>query len=241
MDNIKFKKGDFITQMAYPKTFAIYGGQEFEPIKKGDEIDYSLICYYNPSHYTQNDDGTWGDKEKILEFDLDGESTCEYTLQASDMAFWRLCTEDEKNNALRILADEQKLAWDDIKCSLRKLAPGERIMLDEDDYFKHNSSSKYGHNSYYNRGNQNTPSTQTVKRKTITLSVNHDWAQREPIGPITIEHKELVLAECDRLKYSFSTYRGTVVYPQNGGYTPYRQGAYEDDYYYENYRYSCYD
>ena len=223
MKDLKFKKGEFITQNACPNCFAIFGGQPFDPIEKGGEIDYSLICYYNPAFYEQRGDGTYGDKETILEYDLDGESTCEYTIQIPDMDYWRLCTEEEKKRDIKFLAEEKRIAWDEIKHEFRRMVAGEKVLFDDDNYFRQGETIR---NPYY--GNNSNPNSHTVVRTTtkklITRFVKDDWEQKEPIATMTVEHKELVLNQCEKLKHSFyeSYYTGTRVYPQNGAEVPRR-------------------
>ena len=93
---LKFKRGDFITQFNHSNSFAIFGGDEYEPISDGSGIDYSLICYYNDAHYIQNSSGGWT-KESVFEYDLDEDETCEYTMNENDLHYWRICTEEEKS------------------------------------------------------------------------------------------------------------------------------------------------
>lgn len=222
--NLKFKKGDFITQISYPNVFAIYGGTPYDPIEPGGEIDYSLTCYYNPSHFTQDSQGKWN-SEVIFDYDLDGEDKCEYTINQSDMEYWRVCTVEEKKEALKILAEKKRLAWDDEKHILRHLAANEKFISDGEATARTRPASA-GANPYYNHSNyQQTPVRPTIPaRKTITLTVSATWKQKEPITVMDKVRRELVLAQCDKLKYAFNSYssNNVVIYPQNGTQVPRR-------------------
>ena len=225
--DLKFHNGEFITQISYPDVFAIFGGTAYDPIEPGGEMDYSLICYYNPSHFTQNSEGKW-DSEVVFEYDLEDDKKCEYTLNKSDMEYWRPCTDDEKLAALKILADKERLAWDDEKKHLRKLYPNERLIEGNNSEYKNNSHAP---NSYLPSQTQIKPLPPVAAKKTITLLVNEAWEQGDPITTMDGERRELIAAECDRLKYSFSSYSNSMVaYPQNGSQVP-RRNYYDGSYY----------
>lgn len=235
-----FKRGEFITQNSCPNSFAIFGGEAYDPINPGDGIDYSLICYYNPTHFVQNSDGKWL-REEVFEYDLeggnDGDETCEYTINESDVDYWRSCTQEEIDDALRFLASKHHLAWDEKEKEFRKLKQNERIMFDEPrstgaagGNVRHigHSGPAQSTNPYYNRGAVAARPT----RKTITLVVKDDWEQKEPIVCMTQEQRKFVAEQCDKLKFAFNTYgyNGVTIYPNSGAQVPRRVGAMGNEY-----------
>ena len=209
--NTKFKKGEFITQNSCPDSFAIFGGEAYDPIEKGAGPDYSLICYYNPSHFNQDSNNRWV-REEVFEYDLETneiDESCEYTINADDMDYWRHCTQDEIENALKILANK-RLAWIKETNKFRRLATNEQIKFDTP--VTPVSTGEPGGNTFsrqspiYNRNvgfyNPNA-SSKNDARKLITRTVKDDWEQKEPITTMTNEHKDLVEKECINLKYAF--------------------------------------
>ena len=230
--NLKFKKGEFITQDTCPDSFAIFGGEAYDPLKAGDGVDYSLICYYNPQH-TSKENGRWV-SESILEYDLeDTGETCEYTINESDMDFWRTCTQGEIDNALKYLSTKH-LAWVEENKKFRKLGVNERIVFGSEEQQRSTGAPggnvrHIGHsgppgivnpNPFYQNRNV-APARAT---KTITRVVREDWEQKEPIATMTVEHKEMVLVQCEKLKFAFDSYQsnGIRVYPNNGAQVPRR-------------------
>lgn len=222
---MKFKKGEFITQNSCPDSFAIFGGDAYEPVEKGAGVDYSLICYYNPSHYSQDSQGIWI-RESVCEYDLDGEETCEYTINADDMQYWRNCTQEEIDNALKILA-RKHLAWIKDENKFRKLGPNEQIAFEE---HKNTgmpggnvtrTSPMYGGNT---PGIVNPNARSYNNTRTITRAIDDNWEQKEPIVTMDEERRVFVAGQCDKLKYAFDSYQygGVRVYPQNGAQIPRR-------------------
>jgi hypothetical protein len=229
--NLKFRKGEFITQNSCPDSFAIFGGDAYDPVVKGAGVDYSLICYYNPSHYNQDSQGKWV-RESVCEYDLDEEETCEYTINADDMQYWRSCTQEEIDNALKILA-KKRLAWVEETHKFRKLALNEQLVFDNPKCTgtcggnARRTSPMYGGSTpgivnpnTYNYNNTNI-------RKTITRNINNDWVQKEPIATMDEERRIFVAGQCDKLKYAFDSYQygAAIVYPQSGAQVP-RRAAY---------------
>jgi len=236
MKNLKFKKGDFITQIGSTQgSFAVFDGDEFEI--EGCKM-YALMCYYNCEHYTQNSEGHFT-KEYIFECDIE-DDTCEYAVEETDMDSWRLCTTDEETAALKFLAEEKKIAYVPTTKRFRKLLPYEVINFGvpkSTGTSGGNVIGRMGGNPYYGRGGMplNKPTTTT---KTITRVVKEDWEQKEPVCTISEEHTILLQAECERLKYSFNSYT-VASRPFVGGcyaghgldpYDEYGYGAY-DEYY----------
>ena len=221
--NLKFNKGDFITQNSCPNSFAIFGGDAYDPIEQGAGVDYSLICYYNPQHFDQTSNGNWV-RQTVFEYDLEDE-TCEYTINANDMEYWRACTESEKDDALRFLASKH-LAWNDNSYKFRKLGVNEQLMFGG----PKNTGACGGNvrhvgantNPYYNPNAYNRNTATTPKRKTITRIVDDNWEQKEPIETMSEEHRVLLVGQCDKLKYAFDDYRFgcNVSVPRRGGSYP---------------------
>lgn len=223
LDELKFKKGDFITQNNSPESFAIFGGDIYESEDSESETLYSLICYYNPSHYEQNSDGKWI-KQSVIEYDFednDHDETCEYTIGDGDFDFWRLCSKREIEAALKMLAETKKLAWDDKTNKFRKLGPNERLVFDEPKSTGAcggNVNRGLGINPFYGKGQQKTV-------KLITRSVKDDWEQKEPICTMNDEKREFVAGLCEKTRiYTTCTTGATRVYPTCGAQVPRRTG-----------------
>ena len=200
----RFKKGEFITQNTCPDSFAIFGGDVFAPENRDDGEDYSLICYYNPSHFNQDGSGKWV-REEVFEYDLGTIEVCEYTINVRDMGFWRKCTEKEKEDALKVLAEKKQLAFDEDTNKLRKLGMNEKLFFgDKKENKRCQTVPMY-----------NTNTTKVVNaNKKITLDVDENWMQKEPITSMDGARKTFVSAQCEKLKYSFSSYYS----PYYGGY-----------------------
>ena len=231
-----FKRGEFITQNSCPNSFAIFGGEAYDPINPGDGMDYSLICYYNPAHFNQSSEGKWV-REEVFEYDLEeADETCEYTINESDVDYWRSCNQLEIDEALKFLA-KKHLAWDEKEKEFRKLGVNERIVFGEEpkstgvtgDNVRHiGHSGPPSTNPYYNRQRQ----VQTNTRKRITLLVKDDWEQKTPIVSMTQEQRDFVAEQCFKLKYAFDNYgyNGVTIYPTCGGQVPRRVGPMGNEY-----------
>lgn len=233
MKHLKFKPGEFITQASINNgSFAVFDGEVFEPTEKGGPYEYSLMCFYNPEHYTQDSNGKYN-KEYVFECDLD-DDTCEYILDDTDMDFWRSCTEQEKRDALKFLAEVKRIAFDEKTLSFRKLKESEKISFEEPKStgvpVGNVNPAARGINPFYGRGAHGPGSvgnSPVVKKtKAITLTVKEDWEQKEPICNMTEEHIVLVSEQCEKLKYAFDTYSTNVMrYPTNGREIPIRGGG----------------
>ena len=235
MKNLKFRKGEFITQNKGTGTsFAVFEGDVYEPSNgaKGP-LEYSLMCFYNPDHYTQDSNGDFK-KEYVFECDVD-DDTCEYFIDENDFEFWRSCTIYEINQALKFLADEKGIAFDEKKKEFRKLKDGEKISFDPPKStgvpggnVQHRGSESYmgGTNPYY-RGGREIEHPTTTTKKYITRAVDEAWEQKEPMCNMTDEHKVMVDELCVKLAYSFNSYSnvGLVNYPRNGSQVPFRGGG----------------
>jgi hypothetical protein len=235
MKHLKFKPGEFITQSTSRNgSFAIFEGEVYEPTEKGGPNEYSLMCFYNPEHYTQDSDGKFN-KEYVFECDVD-DDTCQYIIDDNDMDFWRGCTEQEKHDALKFLAENKHIAYDEKTKTFRKLTQGERISFDAPKPTAVNPAAMTPHrgsesfNPFYGRGHGpgtvgNTPVKET--KKYITRIVKDDWEQKEPITNMDDEHREMLDGLCEKLKYEFnysSVSTGVMRYPTNGSQVPMRQG-----------------
>ena len=220
LDVLKFKKGEFITQNNSPESFAIFGGDIYEPSEGETETLYSLICYYNPTHYERNSEGKWV-KESILEYDFGDTDVCEYTISSDDFDYWRSCTKREIESALKMLAETKHLAWEEKTNKFRKLGPNEHIVFDE-------PKSTGACNGNVNRSSGVNPFYQKQKTvKLITRTVKDDWEQKEPICAMNDEKRAFVAELCEKNRfYSTTSYNiGTTrVYPNCGAQVPRRMG-----------------
>lgn len=108
--NKTFNKGDFIKYTVYngstvnKVTFGIFEGidlaPEFQYTKK-----YSLAAYYDSWKYSSNinNGAGWG-YAPFLEIAMD-DKPCEKTIDTlKEDSWWKLCTQEEKQNAIAILA-----------------------------------------------------------------------------------------------------------------------------------------
>jgi hypothetical protein len=230
---LKFEKGEFITQKSCHNSFAIFGGETYDPVEEGGGVDYSLICYYNPNHYVQDSNGKWK-SECVFDYDFSDESTCEYTINDDDMDYWRSCTQAEIDEALRTLA-KKRFAWIEGSNKLRRLGVNEQLMFGN----PKNTGACSGNVNRTSPMYDKTPglvnpnnSKPTTTRKQITIKVNENWEQKEPITCMDDERRVFVVAQCDKLKYAFDTYQcnSVRIYPQNGAQVPRRfvGGGYPD-------------
>ena len=232
MKNLKFKKGDFITQTTSRSgSFAVFEGEVYESSKgKGEPLEYSLMCFYNPDHFLQDDMGNYK-REYVFECDVDDE-TCEYFIDETDFQYWRGCTEEEKRNALKYLAEVKKIAFEEDTKTFRKLKDTEKISFDAPKStgncggnVQHRGSES---NPFYGRGGYNGGYRQeheTETKKYITRNVKDDWEQKEPITNMSDEHKEMLDKLCVTLERAFSYSTGTMRYPTNGSQVPIRYGS----------------
>ena len=226
----KFEKGQFIKQStAAVGSFAIFEGDVYEPTVKGGPNEYSLMCFYNPEHYIQDENGDYK-REYVFECDVD-DDTCQYIIDDTDTPFWRVCTEYEKQEALRFLAEVKHIAFDERTCTLRKLLDNEKISFEPPKNTGVPGGNVQHHGSETNlnpfyRGNRClNPNPRVETKKLITRNVSENWEQKEPISNMNEEHAELVSAQCEKLKYAFDTYSTNVMsYPTNGRQVPTRYG-----------------
>lgn len=233
MKHLKFKKGDFITQSTTGGgSFAIFEGDVYEPTEKGGPNEYSLMCFYNPEHYTQDSNGNFN-KEYVFECDIDDE-TCEYILDDNDMSFWRACTEQEKIEALKFLAEKKRIAFDDKTFTFRRLTGSERLQFGEPNTSTpHRGSESSSINPFYRgvHGPGSVGNPIVNSKKIITRVVDEDWEQKEPISNMNEEHIELVMTQCEKLKFAFDSYNvstNMLRYPTGGNQVPVRQCAQYD-------------
>ena len=230
---LKFEPGDFITQSNSPQSFAIFGGDEYEKTEGAKGTDYSLLCYYNPSHYNQDSNGKWV-RENVLEYEFEEDNqTCDYAINSEDFDFWRKCTDAEIEKALSYLAEHKRLAWEDKELAFRKLTPSERFVPGRQPVNTGacggNVRHTGGNNPYYNSG-RTTPPTTVKNTKTITRAVNENWEQKMPIETMSAERRGFLGELCEKLKYAFNVY-GSNFYGSGVGRTPVRRypGEFESD------------
>lgn len=212
---LKFKKGEFITQNSCQHSFAIFEGKAYDPIKEGEGVDYSLICYHNPNHFTQDSKGNWI-RENIFEYDLDGFETCEYTINEDDMKYWRSCTQTEIDEALRILA-KKRLAWIEETHKFRRLNPNEQIMFGRKEC-TFTPGGDVRTSPMYSRAPV-TAQVKVLNEKLITRMVDEKWEQKEPISSMDDDRRNFVVEQCHKLKFAFNYYENRTVgsYPYTTG------------------------
>ena len=234
MKHLKFSKGQFITEATSNcGSFAVFEGEVYESSEKGGPNEYSLMCFFNPEHYTQDSNGKYK-KEYVFECDVDDE-TCEYIIDDTDMDFWRPCTEDEIQQALKFLAEVKHIAYDEKEHTFRKLRDNEKISFEPPKNtgacggnVQHRGSESGGINPFYGRGchgpgSVGNPPVKTTK--TITRFVSKDWEQKEPMTNMSEEHTILVAEQCEKLRFAFDSYNvstNVMRYPTNGSQVPVR-------------------
>lgn len=223
MKKLKFKRGEFITQSTSRNgAFAVFEGNVYEPSEKGGPSEYSLMCFYNPEHYTQDSDGKYN-KEYVFECDVDNE-TCEYFIDDNDMQYWRSCTQAEITEALKFLAERKRIAFDEKTLTFRKMTQGETIHFGT----PQNRGSESNINPFY-RGNVHGrgfmgQTSNTDTKKYISRIVDENWEQKEPICNMDEERGEFLSKVCASLKHEYESYTtGVMIYPNNGSQIPRRQ------------------
>ncbi len=96
-----FKKGEFITNTNKPGSFAIFEGIECESYTTSKK--YSVIVYYDPNKYCENDNGSgWVHKPHL---DVATNSTrCDITVDGDTESYWwKPCSDKEIEKAIDIL------------------------------------------------------------------------------------------------------------------------------------------
>jgi hypothetical protein len=224
MRHLKFKKGDFITESSSKNgSFAVFEGEVYEPTKKGELFEYPLMCFYNPAHYTQDSNGEYK-KEYVFECDVE-DDTCQYIIDENDLNFWRVCTVEEKRDALKFLAEVKRIAFDEVTNTFRKLKENEKITFDAPKTTYNRGSESGGINPFYRgllpHGPGSVGNSPVVSKKTITRSVDENWEQKEPIRNMPYERIELISKMCEKLKYDFSYSSSNDCYCWPGLYDDY--------------------
>jgi len=194
MYKVHFKKGEFLTDLNNPRCFAIFGGNV---VKNGenDSIMYSLIAYYNPSHAEQDESGKWK-VGPVFSATVEDKICC-YTINESDISWWRRCSKDEITKALKFLAEIHNLAWDEAIAKLRKLAPGEKLFFDEQE--QHNTTPAIGGIQTGHRSNNTKPliaSTPQMSRRVLAVSrlaPDDDYKFSKAICGTSEEHIDLIM------------------------------------------------
>lgn len=97
-----FKKGDFITNTNKPGSFAIFEGIERESYTTSKK--FSVIVYYDPNKYCENQNGSGWDYQKFLEV-ATTKTRCDQTVDGEESYWWKLCTEEEIEKAIQVLWD----------------------------------------------------------------------------------------------------------------------------------------
>ena len=181
MPKIHFERGEFLTDLQNPNSFAIYGGEKLEH-KEGSEDGaeyYSLICYYNPSHPIKINNSRW---DIVTAFGADTESSkCTYAISESNAFWWRRCSEAEKTKALKYLAEMHNLAWEENGLKLRKLAPGEKLCFDEElpTNARITGGNRHAHTPTHSRGSNTNTTTKIVVSR---LAPPASYVQTKKIG-----------------------------------------------------------
>ena len=231
MKHLRFKRGEFITQaQTNDESFAIFEGNVYEPSngEKGP-LEYSLMCFYDPDHYEQDSEGNYK-RQYVFECDVDDE-TCEYFIDENDLSYWRSCTNDEINKALKFLAEIKHIAFDEKTKTFRKLSENEKISFSQPKStgycggnVQHRGSESYmgGLNPFYKTGTREIEHPVANAKKYITRVVDENWEQKEPISNMSEEHTTLVNLLCEKLKFAFQSNFGTITYPINGKQVPRR-------------------
>lgn len=197
-----FKKGDFITMMKYRGMFAIFGGDILENSEDG-EYSYSLITYFCPSEYS--DDG-----QSIFSTNIDQTDTvCEYVLDMDNLSGWRRCTSDEKTSALKYLAEEHKLAYEEASCTVRRLRGGESLSFGAP-----RSNMQITGGTLFNQAQSDDS---TVKHSSVIKRVIvENWEQKDPIKTMNRERRDEVLSVCESENKPRGSYYDQFMYGLHG-------------------------
>lgn len=220
MNDLRFLKGEFITQDCADEVFAIWCGKEYDSEDK-KSTDYSLFAYCDPTNMVE-DKNSRGNiiykPEPILSVGLDGEE-CEYVIGKEDLSCWRTCTQSEINNILKFLA-QKGYKWVMEECKLHKLAPGEKLVFDGPNAQSQNQTAlnKGGYSSLFST----KPKVTVLKKK---------WnRQHFPIVTMTLKRKSLVINACgeyNKIKYPPRTYSAYNSNSSSVGFNAKQYGGYK--------------
>ncbi len=130
----KFKQGDIIVQNLAPctETFAVYGGTKYESnpsqnkLKTKCKYDYSLALYFSEG--------------ECFEVDIDNGVDCGYVIGENQLSKWRLPTNNEMKDILKIL-EKDSLAYDFDLHKIRKLKTGEKLCFKDEEREVEDTSS----------------------------------------------------------------------------------------------------
>ena len=237
MGKIKFKKGEFITHINIPNSFAIYGGECLKSSTEGDKKSYySLICYYNPQQTSMNEYGNYSIRT-VFDAAVDG-NDCLYTLSDADASWWRRMNETEKNKALTMLADQKHLAYNPQTCAFRHLAQGENISFGTpNNNVNATSVHSFGGSRNFGRANRGNNSRIVVRDCTfandyikVIRKTPKNYAQSKKINGFDNRMSKSLIA-------AVKTVNKKTASSMNAWYGPYGFGEYDnlpfDDYLYD--------
>lgn len=101
MVKIPFKRGDFITYLTKPTSFAIYEGVDLYPSFEYAKL-MSLAVWYSPYDYVQDkESGTWNQTERFLHATTNTE--CDMRFDVAGIGKWRKMTQAEINEAYKVM------------------------------------------------------------------------------------------------------------------------------------------
>ena len=101
MVNIPFKRGDFITHVSRPMSFAIYEGVDLYPSFTYAKL-MSLALWYSPYDYVKDEENdTWHQTERFITASED--KPCDMKYDATDIGKWRKLTQEEINEAYKVM------------------------------------------------------------------------------------------------------------------------------------------
>ena len=182
MDNLLFKRGDFICMADNPQIYAIFDGGVYEEKDGNGELYFSLIAYYCPMEYN---DGI----KDILSYNLEIEDLrCDYTISESTLKYWRKCSEYEKEDIIFDLRYDWKLSYDTFSDTFYRCSGKEEEftkVFEFDDY-------------------KDTEWDKEKKDEAVKITIPTEWKQIRDICGNTAKHEELIKNECLNYKETFS-------------------------------------
>ena len=121
----KFEKGDFLKYDNKPGSFAIFEGVDLMPSYSYTK-KLSVMVYFDPSKYCQNENGVGWSSRPYLEVATDNKP-CEKTVDTyEEDYFWKVCSPLEKEMALATL-EEYGYEWDETNLTLKEQATGKIV------------------------------------------------------------------------------------------------------------------
>lgn len=125
MQGTKFEKGMFLTKPSEKGSFYIYEGIDVSIYSYSKK--YTVVAAYDPHKYCRENDTTYAYTYKAVLSCATNQERCSETISYDSESTWiRICTEEEKQEALEVL-HSYGYDWSDELLSLIDMESGEII------------------------------------------------------------------------------------------------------------------